>query len=155
MVVNKRRPRRPASEHFIFEISSFEHRYSVLVNPQGYEEPPYWEHSTIRIPTVCVFPAKLAGRDVLFDVAARRDFWTPYEWRKDPNWRPRCVGQLELPLAGGRFYSSIPQESMAAFLTAMTHGLFRFILLYGPPLTRGKSLCGSMSFERAVDLDEY
>jgi hypothetical protein len=60
-----------------------------------------------------------------------------------------------LPPTAGRFYASIPHDSLAGFMTAMAHGLYRYILLYGPPLVRGKSLCNSLDFKRTIDVDDY
>jgi hypothetical protein len=37
----------------------------------------------------------------------------------------------------------------------MTTGQYRYVLLYGSPLSRGKSLCHSLDFQRAADLTEY
>jgi hypothetical protein len=75
--------------------------------------------------------------------------------QRDHDWRPRCVGLLDLPPANGRFYASIPHESMGMLLAALTTGHYRYVLLFGPALSRGKSLCQSIHFQRTVDLAEY
>jgi len=62
---------------------------------------------------------------------------------------------LELPPSGGRFYAAIPFESFPNLLTAMAHGLYRYIVPHGPALARGKSLFGSIHLIRSIDLDDY
>ena len=141
--------------HYVLEISSFEPTHRLSLNPRDYDEKPWWEHVALEITTICRLPEKVAGRPIRFELVADREFWTPYEWRKDHGWRPRTVGLLELSPTMGRFYASIPHDSMVTFMTAMAHELYRYILLYGPPLLRGKSLCTSLDFRRTINFDDH
>jgi hypothetical protein len=142
-------------ESYIFEITRFEPTYSLSVEHRKHHDGPYWEHADIAFDASCLFPAKVAGRTANFTLVAERDFWTPYQWQQDHDWRPLGVGMLELSPSHGRFYSHIPFDSMPGFVTAMAHGLYRYALLSGPPLKRGKSLCRSIHFSRMIDLDDY
>lgn len=49
----------------------------------------------------------------------------------------------------------VPHENFGTLLTALAHGLFRFIDLYGPVLSYGKSECSSFRFARFVNLEDY
>jgi hypothetical protein len=91
----------------------------------------------------------------VFNLVADRELLTPYAWKKDHDWRPNGVGLLELPPKLGRFYCHIPHDSLPVLLTSMAHGLYRYVVLRGPVLKRGKSLSNSISFARTIDLDEY
>jgi hypothetical protein len=145
----------PSLESYIFEIADFRPSYSLSVEHRKYEKRPWWEHTEIEFDSRCIFPEKLAGRTATFDLVADRNFWTPYAWQKDKDWRPACVGCLELSPSHGRFYCPIAFDSLPGLLTAMAHGLYRYVLVYGPPLKRGKSLCNNLQFMRTVDLDDY
>jgi hypothetical protein len=141
--------------HYVFEIAGFEPTYMLSVNPRRDDDKPWWEHLSLEFATVCRLPERLAERPATFQLVADREFWTPYAWRRDHDWRPLGVGLLEISPMAGRFYASIPNDSMPTFMTAMAHGLYRYVLLYGPPLKRGKSLCTSLDFRRAIDFDDY
>lgn len=145
----------PATESFAFEITDFEPSYMLSVNHRAYEEKPLWEHTSVVMTAVCLLPKKVAGRTARFELVAERDAWTPTSWQRDHDWRPAGVGLLELPPPRGSFYAAIPFESMPTLMTALAHGLYRYILLHGPELKRGKSLCGSFHLMRAIDLDDY
>ncbi len=140
-----------SSINYIFEITDFEPTYMLSVNPGADDENPWWEHASLGLSTVCRHPETIAGRPAAFELAADRAFWSPSELRHRPGWQPLGVGMLELTPRGGRFYASIPHDSLSMFLTAFANGLFRFIVLNGPPLRRGKSLCTSFEFKRAMD----
>ncbi|MDD3029375.1 MAG: hypothetical protein PHS57_03725 [Alphaproteobacteria bacterium] len=142
-------------EYFIFEIAKWEPYYFLSIDTGKYREGPYSENVGFEIEATCVFPEKVKGRTAAFDIAGRRNCLMPPIAQDDPDWTPRCVGELELSPTYGRFYSSIPHESVQIVLSALAHGLFRFILVYGPPLKRSKSPCSFMQFKRTVDLDEY
>ncbi len=155
MAKRARKVRQSLPEHFIFEITDFAPKYTFGVNHFRYRDEPWWEHIEVEVATACIFPPKVAGRPALFKLVGQRDVWTPFEWQQDKNWRPLCVGVLELPPSGGRFYASIPNDSMTPLSAALAQGLFRYALLYGPPLSRGKSPCQSIDFKQSVDLEDY
>jgi hypothetical protein len=155
MAPRSRKAPPPAFESYIFEITSFAPSYGLSVEHRKYADGPWWEHAEIEIDATCLFPASLAERTATFTLVADREFWTPYDWQKDHAWRPNGVGLLEVSPTQGRFYAPIAFESMPGLLTAMAHGLYRYILLYGPPLKRRKSLCTSIRFSRTIDLQNY
>ena len=79
----------------------------------------------------------------------------PAIMNREPDWRPNCVGALALPPSGGDFYLTVPLENMAFLLTAFAQGMFRYISLWGPQLSRGKSLCTSVQLLPTIDLNDY
>jgi len=113
------------------------------------------EHSGLELEGSCVHPQIFVGRRVAFRVWTRRDCRQPDIFKRDPEWTPRCVGQLELPPSIGRFYMSVPHESFPSLLTGLAAGLFRFILLWGLPLCRGQSPCQSVQWAQSVNLEDY
>ena len=145
----------PAPGYFIFEIKEWEPTYSLSVNYDKFRDTAYREHVGLDIDAVCVFPPPLAGRETRFNLAAERNCLTPEIFKQDSDWKPRCVGLLDLPPANGRFYLSVPHESISVVITALAHGLFRYVETYGPPLKRSKSLCSEFRFVQSVDLEEY
>jgi hypothetical protein len=151
----KSEPRPETPECFIFEIGAWEPGYIFSVDSGKHRSAPYSEHVLLEIDATCVFPEKLAGREIRVSISGQRDCLNPFAYRQDKDWVPRCIGLLELPPAGGRFYTSVPHDSIAALTVSLAHRMYRYILLYGPPLGRSKSLCSSMQFERTVDFENY
>jgi hypothetical protein len=101
------RQRPPLPQSFIFEIKEWEPGYILSVNHDKYRDTVYSEHTDLELKTECIFPSKLAGRSALFVIMSGRDCLVPEIFRRDPEWRPRCVGLLELHPSGGRFYMSV------------------------------------------------
>ncbi|MGB4056707.1 MAG: hypothetical protein WBK77_01335 [Alphaproteobacteria bacterium] len=66
-----------------------------------------------------------------------------------------CVGKLTSHPTGGMFLANVPHENLAFLLSALNQNLFRYILLSGAPLSRGKSLCRSIHFTGSVNLEDY
>lgn len=153
--VNKRKPVRETAECYIFQIDAWKPGYIFSVDSSTHRAGPYSEHLGLELDATCIFPEKLAGRAIQISLAGRRDCLSPFAYQQDEEWVPRCIGALEFPPSGGRFYTSVPHDSITALTLSLAHQMYRYILLYGPPLGRRKSLCSSMQFERTVDLDDY
>ena len=149
------RPRTQPMECYVFEIGEWKPSYILSVNRQRDRTGAFYEHIDIEIQTLCIYPKKLAGRSAQFTLSGQRNCLTPTAYQRDPDWIPNCVGLLELPPTRGRFYTAVPHESLSALITPLIHRLFHFVLLFGPPLSRGASLCSSMQFEQTVDLEDY
>ena len=142
-------------ESYVFEIVRWEPTYSLSVDQSRDRTGPFSEHAIIEIYATCLLPRKLAGRTIQLSLAGRRDILSPPVYRHDPEWIPHCVGLLELRPSGGSFYASVPHDSLPFLLESLAHRMCRYVLLYGPPLSRGKSLCTSLELERSVDLEDY
>jgi len=143
-------------EYFIFEIKKLEASYSLSINSNHQsDEGPYNEHMSIEFDAKCIYPKKFDGVMARVDVVGKRDCLEPKIYQNNSDWKPRCVGCLELSPAGGRFYISVPHESMSFILDALTHNMFRFLSLWGPPLKRGKSLCLEFRFIQSINLEDY
>jgi len=152
----KRKGREPeVVEAFILEIGELRPSYLLSVNSHKYRETAFSEHMGIDIDAKCVFPEKLVGRTATITLAARRDSLTPEAFKEDSDWIPNCIGALELTAEGGRFYTDVPHESFGALATSLAQGLLRFVVLYGTPLKRGRTLCSSMQLEHSVNLEDY
>ncbi|MDD3371681.1 MAG: hypothetical protein PHE27_07665 [Alphaproteobacteria bacterium] len=141
-------------EYFIFEIAKWEPYYLFSLSADKHKEEFYSEYAGFEIKAICIFPEKLKGREATFDVTGRRDGLMPLS-EHTQNWEPKGVGELELSPTYGRFYTSIPQDSLDFMSSSFSQGHFRFILLYGPSLKRSKSLCTEMQFKQSVDLEDY
>jgi len=142
-------------QYFIFDIGEIRPTYILSVDHDRYRESSYSEHAGIEFQAVCVFPKRLTGRSVLFNLAGQRGCLTPEAFKRDSSWKPRCVGALEIRPDRGLFYSAVPHESLPFLTTLFVHGEVRFVVLYGEPLSRGKSLCSSVQLEKAVNLEDY
>jgi hypothetical protein len=153
--VKTKRRKQKISESFIFEIVRWSPSYFFSVDSNKHRDGPYNEHAGIEIEATCIFPETLKGRSAQFEIAGSRDCLTPWSYKNDPDWVPRCVGELVLHPTRGRFYTSVPHDSLPFVLTAFAHDLFRYVLVYGPPLNRSKSLCSSFHLMQSVDLEEY
>lgn len=147
--------RAPEMQTFLFEIKAWEPEYSWSINQDKVRESPYREYLALELHTTCIFPEKLVGRDALFVLMADRDRISPSVFQRDPGWKPRCVGLLTLRPNDGHFYMRLPHENFVTLLTTLAHGLFRFVDVYGPVLSYGKSECSSFRFVRSVDLEDY
>lgn len=152
----KKSPRaKEMPEYFIFEIDAWEPYYMFSINTDKYIEDSYSENAGLEMKTHCVFPEKLNGREATIRLASKRDGLV-CAWEKNlPDMKLKGIGELELSPGYGRFYSSIPHESLGFLSSSLGDGKFRFILFYGPPLKRNRSLCVSMEFKRDVNLEEY
>jgi hypothetical protein len=148
-------PQAPPSETFVFEIGAWKPSYSLSVDRNKDRDGPYSEHVGIEIETSCVFPKKLSGRPLVFNIWGKRDCLSPQILQSNPDWVPNCVGLLALPPTSGRFYTALPNDSLGIVTTCLAHGLYRFIILYGPPLKWGKSPCSSMQWEQTFNPDDF
>lgn len=142
-------------ESFIFEIRGCAPTYILSVNSARYRDTALSEHLGVDIAAECIFPEKLAGRTAMITLAARRDSLTPEAFKEDSDWVPNCIGALELAPGRGRFYTDVPHESFGVLTTLLAQRLLRFVVLYGSPLKRGRSLCSSMQIEHAINLEDY
>lgn len=142
-------------EYFIFEIGEMQPTYILSVDHDRYRENSYSEHTGIEFQAACMFPNKLAGRSVVFNLAGERGFLQPEAFKRDSSWKPRCVGALEIKPDRGMFYSAVPYESLPFLTTLFAHREVRYVVLYGEPMSRGKSLCVSMQLEKSVSLEDY
>lgn len=149
------RPRKLEMLTYIFEFRDVEPSYLLSINHEKYADAPYSEYASINVKASCIHPDNLAGRQLGLDITGRRDFLSPEVFKREPCWRPRCVGALRLPPSGGEFYLPLPQDSLPFIQAAILHKEFRFLSLWGPPLRWGKSLCTSARLLRSVDLSEY
>lgn len=140
-------------ESFVFEIASCAPTYSLSV---GYSanDGPYREFCQLTLSCRCVFPEKLSGIETEIVIMGDRNCLQPGCWKADPDWKPRCVGQLEVRASRGRFCTAVPHDSPPYLLLSISQGDVRMIQLWGPSLYRGKSLCASMRFERVFHEDE-
>jgi len=147
--------RTPEMQSYLFEIKQWKPEYSWSINQDKVRDVPYREYLTLELHTTCIFPKKLVPREALFVLMADRDRINPTVFQHDPDWTPRCVGLLTLRPNGGHFYMGLPHENFATMLAALAHGLFRFVDVYGPVLSYGKSECSSFRFVRSVNLEDY
>jgi len=141
--------------YFIFEIGEMRPTYILSVDHDRYRKHSYSEHAGIEFDGNCVFPKNLEGRSVSFILAGQRDFLTPEAFKQDQSWKSRCVGALEVKPDRAAFYAAVPHESLPFLATLFTRREARYALLYGEPLSRGKSLCVSMQLEKSVNLEDY
>lgn len=154
---SKRGRRKEAAmpEYFIFEIGDAKPHYSLSVDHDKYRAASYREFAGLDFQASCMFPPKLAGRAVSFSLMGERNCLIPEAFKRDSSWKPRCVGALEIRPDRGDFYANVPHESLS-FLTALfVRREARFVVLYGEPLSRGKSLCTSMHLEKTINLEDY
>ena len=151
----RRKPRQQPMQTYVFEIREWRPSYTWSVNLDKVRESPYREHLDIRVQGLCVFPAEYDGRSVEFFIMAERNAHQPSAFQNDPDWSPRCVGCLVSRSNDGRFYMSIPHDSFASVLASYAHGAFRFIDVYGPRLSRGKSYCSTFHLAAAFDPEDY
>ena len=142
-------------QYFIFEIGEMQPTYILSVDHDRYRKSSYREYAGIEFQAVCVFPNKLSGRSVSFNFAGERGCLTPEAFERDLSWKPRCVGALEIKPDRGHFYTNVPHESLTFLAALFLHREARFVILYGEPLTRGKSLCSSVQLEKMVNLEDY
>ena len=153
-----KRPKRrriQETQSFVFEIRSWQPQYFWSVNNTKFLEGPFWEHVGIEAEASCLLPKKVAGRTATFDFSGSRDFPDREAQRRDPSWRPKGIATLDLPPTNGRCYCSVPVEYLSFLMAGFAHGLFKFIVLSGPPLSRGHSTCTSIHLEQAINLEEY
>jgi hypothetical protein len=109
----------------------------------------------VEIEASCAFPTRLAGRPLVFNFWGDRDHLSPPILQSNPDWIPNCVALLTLPPTGGRFYTALPTDSLGVVTMCLAHGFYRFIILYGPPLKWGKSLCSSMHWEQTFNPEDF
>ena len=140
--------------HFVFEIQKWEPSYTLSVADRRDRDGPYHETVLIELETACVLPKKLAGKKVTIDVFGKRNAFDSASHLHDPMWNARWMGLLDMLRSEGAFYTSMPHDSLPLLLASLAHGLFRYVLLWGPALSRGKSFCTSIEWKRSVDLEE-
>lgn len=148
------RPHASPMTHFIFEIQKWDLSYGLSVDNRRDRDGPYNETTLIEVEALCVLPKPIAGRKTILQVFGKRDSLEPEVYRRDPHWNARSVGFLDLPRSEGNFYTSMPHDSFPILLTSLAHGLLRYIVLYGPALSRGKSFCTYIEWRRSVDFEQ-
>lgn len=143
-------------ETLIFEIARWEPNYAFGVNRMPLHRGPYDEHFAVDLVGTCIHPAKYEGRTVDFNIVGRRDLPPAEPENGFSGWRPNCVGPLTLRPGGtGQFLTSVPHDTIAHLVFALTHGLYRYAVLHGPALKRGKALTQSIGFQKTVNLEDY
>jgi hypothetical protein len=142
------------SEAFVFEIKGWEPSYSLSINRMKDRPGPYSEFLNAEIATQCISPKHLVGRAATFSLFGERDMLDLETYKSDPNWKPRCIGMLELKPSYGRFYATVPHESLASIIPALIKGMYRFIMVSGPPLKRSCSFCDSFHLMTKVDPED-
>lgn len=142
-------------EYFIFEVGEMKPHYLFSIDHDKYRKASYREFAGIDLDTVCVFPKKLAGRPVSFSLMGERDHMAPEAFKQDSSWKPRCVGALEIGPQNGNFYMNVPHESLSYLTAVFVSREAKYIVLYGEPLSRGKSLCSTLHLEKTISLDDY
>ncbi len=155
--MTKRRRKTPKEENqtYIFEIVAWQPEYLLSVDYDRYRRGPYHEYADIGLSTSCVHPKNWAGRPAQIVIMGEENFMMPEALKRDPDWTPNCVAAIYLPPANGDFALSVPMERLPFLMTAFSVGMFRYLLLWGPPLKRSRSMCTSVHFERTVDFTEY
>jgi hypothetical protein len=150
------RPRQPEPASFLFEIKDWEPSYDFSVDYDRRSNNSYNEYMQIDFNTVCLSPEKYQGRIIKFTFDARRDCLEPQISKIDPNWKPNCVGSLELPKAGGgSFYPAIPHDSMGFIVNAIARGMLQFVHLWGGEVKRNRCLSKSIRLMKSFDPDDY
>lgn len=160
---NRRMPRRrssrrktpPEMESYIFELRSWQPKYLLAVDRDRYTESAHSEYAHLAFEGECVHPLVHAGRVAGFTLASRRDFMAPTHSKKDLDWKPNGLGVLELSKSRAEFYTGVPHETLVFLMNGLALNLFRYALVFGPPLKRGKSLCTTFEFLRDVNLEDY
>jgi hypothetical protein len=142
-------------EYFIFEIGEMKPNYIFAVDHDKYREASYREFAGIDFEATCIFPKKLSGRPVSFGLMGQRDHMVPEAFKRDSSWKPRCVGSLDIGPRDGNYSMNVPYESLAFLATMFVSREARFVVLYGEPLSRGKSLCSTFHLEKEINLDDY
>jgi hypothetical protein len=150
-----RKARELPMQHYIFEIKGWEPSYLFSVAHGRYETECYSEYADIELEGLCVFPETLAGRVTKIMLSGRRDCLEPRILQHDPDWKPRCIGGLEMSATDGRFDATVPYDALPFLMQAIALREFRYLLAWGPALYRRKSLCTTMHFEKEVDLKDY
>ena len=142
-------------QYYIFEITGWQPSYLFSVNSDTYREGCWREYAEIDAQGVCIYPEPLVGRPAKITFSGDRECLQPTILRHQPDWKPRCVGSLEMSATDGQFYTSVPYDALSFLVQALASGAFKFVLLWGPALYRRKSLCMSMELAQSVDLNDY
>jgi hypothetical protein len=144
----------PMMQSYVFEIEAWEPYYGLHITNARHDQRPYGEFVHIKFRGRCVFPASLEERGVDFTVAGDPDMPEPPIWKQDPDWRPRCVGRLDIRPQSSSFYFSVPHGTMPFLMPAFAQGQFRYAHLWGPAPKRGESYCLSVQLCKSVDFDD-
>lgn len=119
-------------ESFVFEIVDCAPSYSLSIGFSA-NDGPYREFAHLTLSCLCVFPKKLSGVETEIVVIGDRVCLEPECWKAGPTWKPRCIGQFEVRASRGRFYTAVPQDSLAFLLVSIRQGDIRMIHLWGRP----------------------
>lgn len=85
----------------------------------------------------------------------KRDIHTPSILQYEKDWKPLGVGTIWLRGSRSEFYGSVPYDALWGLAAMMAASRYKYVLLHGPTLKRGKSATQSLSFERDINLDDY
>jgi len=149
------RPRQPEPSSFLFEIKDWEPSYILSINHDRFFGGPYREYMHIDFDALCLRPVKYQGQIIRFTFAGERDRLELEISKRNSDWRPICIGSLELQKEGGAFYASVPHDSMGFLMDAIARGMLRFVHLWGGQLKRGKCLNTSLTMMKSVNPDDY
>jgi len=143
-----KRPRKPPHETFFFEIEGWQPNYTFSANLDRDRDTEFREYAEIHLDAVCLEPVRVAGAKVGFILSGRRSY-LDQPARGEEQLNP-AVGLLELSPTRGSFYAGVPHESLA-FLSIHLRERFRYILLSGPALFRGKSFIAHFHFTHSME----
>ncbi|WP_270373641.1 hypothetical protein [Marinicauda sp. Alg238-R41] len=151
-MARKTQKARREPEHYVFAIEEPETTYSFSINQIDRMPGLFWEYPSLTFTGRCVFPERLVGETItarLIGSTERLD-----DSRHAPGWKPPGIGMLELSKRRGDFYAHVPMHSFWGMSATVTDRKNRFLLLYGPRLYRGQSMCTSMEITNRFDPEE-
>lgn len=155
MAKSRKQKPQEVTQAYIFEIADWEPAYHLSVNHDKRDKDLYWEHASVKITAKCIFPERFVGKITKIDLAGDRSLLHPFVLSYEKEWRPLCVGALSVKPEGAEFYAFVPYDAIFGVVSMLTANRWRYVLLHGPEVRRGKSLCQSIYFERTVSLEDY
>lgn len=141
---------------YIFEIEDWEPSYLLSINDDSrFWRGPYWEHLGLELTGTFVHPERAKGRKTTFTVRGDREIEGSLVRPDEPRQKPRGVASITMRGDHTEVYVSAPQDSVRCIANMLACSRFRFLVLHGEALYRGKATITSMHFARNVNLDEY
>jgi len=149
-----RNPKRKTSEEekcsYAIEIMDWEVPYFFSANMNRHLiDGPFWEHMDFKIEGKVIHPKKLGGKSVDIIIFGDRQLVPILE---EPNkyqrFDPRSVVTLAIRGKKREFLGSIPFDVIGSIISLLQYGKFKFIVLYGQVLYRGRAAITSFHLQK-------
>lgn len=150
----KAKPQTSAYDEYLFEIEGKTSSYSLGSGVPRYETGLYSQYWHMEFPSLCLAPAKVAGRQTNVLIIAQRVFFVRPKYVEE-SWRPLGVAHLTMRGSRSDVSCSVPYDAAWGIANSIATGFFKYLRMSGERLSRGKAHMSYLTFAASYDRRDY